>query len=168
MDRPGGSHFSNNVGTFVLYNVRVKLSLKWDPPGRKLCSGSAGTLTACLLARQLAVDPPVHARLATPHNSEDADATAVSNFITGAPGEVAAEPATGREGMEQYQQVAAAAHLPCAAAGDLAEVGGGSDGHLPYSGCNGGGIIGGTAPPPRSSSRLRVAAVAVVHNVKSK
>ena len=30
----GGSHFSNNFGTFLQYNVRAKLSLKWDPPGR--------------------------------------------------------------------------------------------------------------------------------------
>ena len=28
----GGSHFSNNVGIFEQYIVRVKLSLKWDPP----------------------------------------------------------------------------------------------------------------------------------------
>ena len=28
----GGSHFSKNVGIFEQYIVRVKLSLKWDPP----------------------------------------------------------------------------------------------------------------------------------------
>ena len=40
--RAGGSHFSDNFGTSLQYNVRVKLLLKWDPPERLLAPAGGG------------------------------------------------------------------------------------------------------------------------------